>query len=337
VREGPKSVAVYRQRGSGAAAPTVVETKTPLAALKLLGGGPAPVLWTVETGGPALLHWLRPAGVKTVAADEGASYGRAWPGAAAANAIERVRVDFGRGLVLAERAYDPLSGAAAAGDATRVVLPAVSVAPQVWDWLQNLLPLLLLFTIIASLRKRGEMQETMRSADELALAPFGRRLGAGAVDAAPVLVATALAYYWAKREEAAGEPLFGVRSQLTVLAAVVLYLLHTSVSEIVSARTLGKLLFGLRVAALDGGRPTAGALLTRNLLRLIDLAMGFFPLILLLYSPLRQRAGDVAAGTLVVLNRRGEEPVTDELVADDAGEVTHTAREKAAEPVEVGD
>jgi uncharacterized RDD family membrane protein YckC len=206
----------------------------------------------------------------------------------------------------------------------------------VWDWVQNLLPLLLLFTIIASIRRRREMQETMLSADELALAPLGRRLGAGALDAAPILVALALVSYWWNREEAAGEPLFGVRSQLAALGSVVLYLLHTTVSEVASARTLGKLVFGLRVVSLDGTRPSAGALLTRNLLRLIDLALGFFPLVLLVYSPLRQRAGDVAAGTLVVLNKRGDEPAAEEPVELAQGEPVGT-KEKAAEPVEVGD
>jgi uncharacterized RDD family membrane protein YckC len=63
------------------------------------------------------------------------------------------------------------------------------------------------------------------------------------------------------------------------------------------------LCFGLRVVGLDGGRARPGALLTRNLLRVIDLSVFFFPLVLVLYSPLRQRAGDVAAGTLVVLNK----------------------------------
>jgi len=116
----------------------------------------------------------------------------------------------------------------------------------------------------------------------------------------------------------------------------VLYLLHTTVSEVASARTLGKLVFGLRVVSLDGTRPSAGALLTRNLLRLIDLALGFFPLVLLVYSPLRQRAGDVAAGTLVVLNKRGDEPAAEEPVELAQGEPVGT-KEKAAEPVEVGD
>jgi uncharacterized RDD family membrane protein YckC len=335
VRTGNNSVAVYRQQGDAAAPPTVVETKAPVVEMKLLGGTPLPVLWTVEAGGAASLHWLAGAGAKTVPVDLAPREGEPLPDAAAAYAIERVRVVSGRGLTLSERVFNPLTGAPVGG-AAPLTLPGVSVAPQVWDWVQNLLPLLLLFTIIASIRRRQQMQETMLSADELALAPFGRRLGAGAVDAAPVLVAAGVVYYLLKREEAAGEPFFGLRPQLVTLVSVVLYLLHTSVSEIASARTLGKLIFGLRVVSLDGGRPSGGALLTRNLLRLIDLAMAFFPLVLVVYSPLRQRAGDVAAGTLVVLNRRGEEPASDE-PSELRDAQTTGAQEKAAEPVEVGD
>jgi uncharacterized RDD family membrane protein YckC len=335
VREGPSTVSVYRQQGDRSAPPTVVETKAPVVEMKLLGGGPVPVLWTVEAGGAASLHWLTGAGVKTVPVELAAVEGEPAPSAAAAYAIERVRVVSGRGLALSERTFHPVTGAPA-GDAAPLKLPGVSVAPRVWEWVQNLLPLLLLFTIIASIRRRQQMQETILSADELALAPLGRRLGAGLVDALPVLVASVLVSYWWKQEEAANEPLFGLRSQLVSLASVVLYLLHTSLSEIAFARTVGKMIFGLRVVSLDGARPSAGALLTRNLLRLIDLALVFFPLVLLLYSPLRQRAGDVAAGTLVVLNKQGDEPAADEPVEPAAAGAV-TTKEKATEPVEVGD
>ena len=59
--------------------------------------------------------------------------------------------------------------------------------------------------------------------------------------------------------------------QVSVVAGTLLYLLHTTLSEMLAARTLGKMALGLRVVALDGTRPTPGALLTRNLLRVIDL------------------------------------------------------------------
>jgi len=207
--------------------------------------------------------------------------------------------------------------------------PRTPTGPPLGDWLQSLLPVLLLFTIISSLRRRRQMQETMQAADQLPLAPFGRRLLAGAIDATPVLAALAVVYLWEKRAEPAGAPLFETRSQLVALAGLLVYLVHTAVSEIFFGRTLGKLLCGLRVVGLDGQRPPATALLTRNLLRLIDLSMMFFPLVLVLYSPLRQRAGDVAAGTLVVLNRPGAEAVTDEVAAEAEPEAVE-AKEKDA-------
>src|SRR5688500_4759801 len=58
VREGTQSVGIYRPAGTPARSRINVETKTPLVALELLGGGPVPVLWTVEAAGTARLHWL---------------------------------------------------------------------------------------------------------------------------------------------------------------------------------------------------------------------------------------------------------------------------------------
>ena len=59
-------------------------------------------------------------------------------------------------------------------------------------------------------------------------------------------------------------------------------------------------IFGLRVANLDGSRVTPRAAVVRNVLRIVDLTLALFPLVMVFFSPLRQRLGDVAAGTLVV-------------------------------------
>lgn len=303
VREGEKSVGIYRSSGGGRAA-AVVETPNPIVTFKLVGGGPVAVLWTVEADGAARLHWLTSSGTKSVAVDVGAASGRT--SSTAAYAIERVRVVYSDGLALSERTYDPLTGAPSG--AGKILLPRPTAGSQVLQWLQSLLPLLLLFTIISSLRRRREMRETMQTADPLPLAPFGRRLLAGTIDSVPVIAAGVMLIVWEKRAELAGEPFFTARSQVALLAGLAAYLLHTAVSEVAFGRTIGKVVCGLRVVGLQGERPTVGALLTRNVLRLIDLSMMFFPLVLVLYSPLRQRAGDVAAGTLVVLNKPRTEP-----------------------------
>ena len=98
-----------------------------------------------------------------------------------------------------------------------------------------------------------------------------------------------------------------------------LYLLHTSLAEALFGRSIGKACCRLRVVGLDGRPASPGAIVTRNMLRIIDLAMVFFPLLLILFSPLRQRAGDVAAGTLVVLSGKTK-PVESDAAAQPGGE-----------------
>jgi uncharacterized RDD family membrane protein YckC len=83
-----------------------------------------------------------------------------------------------------------------------------------------------------------------------------------------------------------------------VLSGVGAYILWTTLLELIAGRSLGKLLTGLRVVGLDGKPAPVTARLTRNLLRIIDIPV--MPLALILFSPLRQRAGDLAAGTIVV-------------------------------------
>ena len=77
------------------------------------------------------------------------------------------------------------------------------------------------------------------------------------------------------------------------------YLLHTLVAEVICGQSLGKMAFGLKVVGPDGGTPTRLALVLRNLLRVVDVALAL-PLVTVLISPLRQRVGDMVAGTVVV-------------------------------------
>ncbi|HEY0511722.1 MAG TPA: RDD family protein [Thermoanaerobaculia bacterium] len=65
-------------------------------------------------------------------------------------------------------------------------------------------------------------------------------------------------------------------------------------------RTPGKLALKVRVVTAEGGTPGPGALLIRNLVRTLDLAVGV-PLMAI--DPLSRRLGDRLAGTLVVHDR----------------------------------
>jgi uncharacterized RDD family membrane protein YckC len=86
---------------------------------------------------------------------------------------------------------------------------------------------------------------------------------------------------------------------LPYLVMIVITFLHTTVSEMIRSRTLGKLLVGSRVVTLQGGRPSATWILVRNLLKLLTLLIP--PLaVIVLFNPNQQGLGDVVARTLVV-------------------------------------
>ena len=75
-----------------------------------------------------------------------------------------------------------------------------------------------------------------------------------------------------------------------------------------SGRTPGKRWTGLRVVRLDGGPVTFTTSAVRNLLRLVDGLLGYaVGVVVILVSSRNQRLGDLAAGTLVVRERRAPE------------------------------
>lgn len=77
-----------------------------------------------------------------------------------------------------------------------------------------------------------------------------------------------------------------------------------------SGRTPGKRWLGLRVVKVGGGPVGFVASALRNLLRIVDALPGFYlvGILAVLFTRNNQRLGDLAAGTLVVVDRR--HPVT---------------------------
>ena len=74
---------------------------------------------------------------------------------------------------------------------------------------------------------------------------------------------------------------------------------HSSVSELLTGKTLGKAMVGARIARLDGTSPRIEQLLLRNFLKCFVLLVP--PLALFsLFNPHLQGLPDVAAGTVVV-------------------------------------
>ncbi len=91
-----------------------------------------------------------------------------------------------------------------------------------------------------------------------------------------------------------------------VLPAAAIYFLYHPVLEIVlRGRTPGKRMAGLRIVTREGNAPGIGALLVRNVFRLIDSFPGVYcvGLVATLVTRDSLRLGDLAAGTLLVYER----------------------------------
>ena len=179
------------------------------------------------------------------------------------------------------------------------------------SWQSWALLALLAGVTAAAFRRQVPAGQAAERAEKLAaldvpLAPLSLRLAAGVVDLLPFFAAAAWVAYrqpGAAAGAVAGEPALLTTGNVLVLwSSLLVYVLHTTLGELAGGRSAGKLLFRLRVVRVDGGAAGANAIVGRNLLRLLDASLAFVPLVAIPLSPLRQRLGDVVAGTVVVLN-----------------------------------
>jgi len=100
----------------------------------------------------------------------------------------------------------------------------------------------------------------------------------------------------------AGHPAFG---NLVTLPALCIYFFYHPVLEVaLRGSTPGKRMAGVRIVTRNGGTPSVGALIVRNIFRLIDCmpALYLVGLLCCLLSAQRVRIGDMAAGTLLILD-----------------------------------
>jgi uncharacterized RDD family membrane protein YckC len=88
-----------------------------------------------------------------------------------------------------------------------------------------------------------------------------------------------------------------------------LIFVYYTLFEALTHASVGKLVLGMRVTMDDGSRPTGGAIVLRNLVRLPEVLFWYVPSgISCLASSSNKRLGDLAARTVVV--RRGAAPAT---------------------------
>jgi len=88
-------------------------------------------------------------------------------------------------------------------------------------------------------------------------------------------------------------------------AAAVYFLYHIVLEIALHGRTPGKRMAGIHIVARDGSSPSVGALLARNVFRLVDSLPLFYGvgLVATLVTKDHVRIGDMAAGTLLAYER----------------------------------
>jgi uncharacterized RDD family membrane protein YckC len=152
---------------------------------------------------------------------------------------------------------------------------------------------------------------------ELVLAGVGSRLVGALVDfliKAVILVALFVL------GAAAGGDEGGFLVALTIIASFLVFFGYDVAFEtLASGRTPGKRAAGLRVVRMGGEPVGFMASAVRNLLRLIDMQPGFLYAVgatTIFFSQHNQRIGDLAAGTLVVRERRAPLPAARPAVPD---------------------
>ncbi len=189
-----------------------------------------------------------------------------------------------------------------AAEAVTIAAPHPVADPHVGQWLQGVLVAAMLFVIFSTLRQRQLEPPVTRPLDGLQLARLKLRAMAGIIDLWPMWIAFVILGRWSISSTASIDlTLMESRAQYLLLGAAGVYVLHTMIAELLTGRSLGKMFFGLRVVGFDGGKVKRSGLVIRNLLRLLDVYVLFpLPLMLVMYTPLRQRLGDLAAQTIVV-------------------------------------
>jgi uncharacterized RDD family membrane protein YckC len=215
------------------------------------------------------------------------------------------------------------------GGVSPVALPRPSPLAQLQQFQFWLVMAALALAIMGSFRQRAAMRDTDAKPVSIALAPLGRRFTAGLIDAIPAIVALAYGLvHFNAATAAAVDPNRPAILLLVYWSAAIFYIVYLTAAEALAGRSPGKLLLNLRIVTMDGKPAETGALITRNLLRIIDVGIGFLPALMIVLMPLRQRAGDVAAGTLVVRGDAQPEPQTTDEVAAASGATNATTPEQ---------
>ena len=166
------------------------------------------------------------------------------------------------------------------------------------------------------------MQE-LRASEQMHYASLGLRFAAIVIDTIVLFLALVVIFSIAAAAGAlnVNDPALSGGFSLDRTAPAWLYVVtyglvfvYYTLFEALTHASVGKLVFGMRVAMDDGTRPTGVAIVIRNLVRLAEILFWYAPSgISCLASTRNKRLGDLAAKTVVV--HRGAAPATAALSA----------------------
>lgn len=293
ISSSPNQLRSWTWNGTTWSAPVDVTASAPVHDFRIIEAGLPPTFW-ISSGGAGILNGPMSAGNERPLADDGMP-----PDAprAAALAAETLRIYSASSDKIYEQAYN--TDGSLMGKREEIVAEA-NLPDSPWQtWFAPGVTAAFAIIVLTAIRQTPPINPEVLESAGVALAPLWSRFFAGIIDAAPVLLSIAYAVYEASKFEAMGQTP-PARLAIPFYITLLLYMVYTTTAELVRGQTLGKWLFGLRIVNQQGVAPDSGAMIMRNLLRLVDLMMMFIPLALIFFSPLRQRLGDVAAGTLVV-------------------------------------
>jgi uncharacterized RDD family membrane protein YckC len=271
-------------------APAPIDASAPIYNFNLISAGLPPTLW-LTTGGAGVLITD---GHQRALAPDGAEAAHPRAVIRAADAIR----DF---AASGDQIYQQDYGADGKSTDRPAPLAIDLVSPdsQLQLWITPAFTIVVTLLVFGASRSGGAAQPPAALIQaNLILAPLLPRFIAGVIDAVPVLFAIVYSAYQMSLQPQTGD-MPTPQQAMPFYMGCAFYLGYVIVAEAAFGQTLGKWLFGLRIVNLDGTRPSLSAIIARNLLRLIDLVLMWMPLAIMLFSPLRQRAGDIAAGTLV--------------------------------------
>lgn len=191
--------------------------------------------------------------------------------------------------------------------------PTSPVSPGDLRFLGVLLGAIVLTVIVFVLKPAAASRPDVVLPEGAVLADPWARFGAALIDLLPgVLIAGQV---WSVGfNEVLARPFTvpGPEGVWPLMTALAFMFVHSSLSEALWGRTLGKMIVRLRTISVTGEAPTLWQAVSRNIVKMLAPPL----IVLLLVDPRRRHPGDFLSGTLVIATPRdgdsGEEALVDE-------------------------